>query len=168
MYDSPESELLFLLADRAGIAADYHDIAGTRHVTTDETRRAILSAMGFSVADRSALIESLTAWDHRWWLQGCEPVSVVRIGQALGEWALHVPCEPSDDACLHVEWMLHDEQGKNRYERQEGPGLRIHEARVIQNRRYVRLAFALPGDLAIGYYRATVRDRKSTRLNSSH
>jgi hypothetical protein len=62
MYDLPEAELLYLLSDRAGIAADYHDIAGTRHVTTDETRRAILSAMGFRVADRSALIEELTAW----------------------------------------------------------------------------------------------------------
>ena len=49
MYDLPEAELLYLLSDRAGIVADYHDIAGTRHVTTDETRRAILSAMGLSL-----------------------------------------------------------------------------------------------------------------------
>ncbi len=78
MYDLPEAELLYLLSDRAGIAADYHDIAGTRHVTTDDTRRAILSAMGFRVADRSALIEELTAWDQRPWVQGCDPVCVVR------------------------------------------------------------------------------------------
>lgn len=162
MYDLPEAELLALLADRAGIAADYHDIAGTRHVTTDETRRAILSAMGFRVADRSALIEALTAWDHRWWVQGCEPVSVMRIGQPSGEWALHVRCEPSDDARLQVRWALHDENGEQQYEQQEGPGLRIQEERVIHNHRYVRLIFVLPGDLPIGYYHATVRVQGGT------
>ena len=81
MYDLPEAELLRLLSDRAGIAADYHDIAGTRHVTTDETRRAILSAMGFCVTDHAALRDALTAWDQRAWVQGCESVHVVRTGQ---------------------------------------------------------------------------------------
>lgn len=157
MYDLPEAELLQLLSDRAGIAADYHDIAGTRHVTTDETRRAILSAMGFRVADRLALIEELTAWDHRPWVQGCEPVCVVRGGQAPGEWAIHVRCEPGDDTRLHVTWVMHGENGDKQCERQEGPGLPIHAERVIGDRRYVRLAFPLPGDLPIGYYDAKVR-----------
>jgi len=152
MYDLPEAELLYLLSDRAGIAADYHDIAGTRHVTTDETRRAILSAMGFRVADRSALIEELTAWDHRPWVQGCDPVCVVRTGQAPCEWPLHVRSEPSDDGQLHVHWMVFGERGEKHGEWKEGPGLPIHEERVIQARRYVRLAFPLPLDLPIGYY----------------
>jgi 4-alpha-glucanotransferase len=82
MYDLPESELLSLLSDRAGIAADYHDIAGTRHVTTDETRRAILSAMGFRVADRSALIEELVAWDQRPGLCGQNRPSSPRMAVA--------------------------------------------------------------------------------------
>ena len=152
MYDLPETELLHLLSDRAGIAADYHDIAGTRHVTTDETRRAILSAMGFRVADRPALIEELAAWDHRPWVQGCEPVCVVRVGQPSGEWALHVRCELADDAHLHVHWLVHGETCEKQFEGQEGPGLSIREERVIADRRYVRLVFPLPLELPIGYY----------------
>lgn len=156
MYDLPEAELLRLLSDRAGIAEDYHDIAGTRHVTTDETRRAILSAMGFRVSDRLALIEELTEWDHRPWLQGCEPVCVVRAGQAAGEWTLHVRCEPGEDARLHIHWLVHHESGDKHCERQEGPGLPIHAERVIGDRRYVKLAFPLPADLPMGYYDAKV------------
>ena len=152
MYDLPEAELLYLLSDRAGIVADYHDIAGTRHVTTDETRRAILSAMGFRVADRSALIDELTAWDQRPWVQGCDPVCVVRTGQAPRDWPLHVRCESSDDGQLHVNWTVSGEHGEKQGEWNEGPGLSIHEERLIQNRRYVRLAFPLPLDLPIGYY----------------
>ena len=157
MYDLPEAELLRLLSDRAGIAADYHDIAGTRHVTTDETRRAILSAMGFRVTDRAGILEALTTWDERVWVQGCEPVYVVRTGQPSGEWAVHVCCEPADDAALQVRWLLSGERGEPHRERQEGPGLPIREERLIQHRRYVRLAFPLPHDVPPGYYTVTVQ-----------
>ncbi|SPP63004.1 4-alpha-glucanotransferase [Nitrospira lenta] len=152
MYDLPEAELLNLLSDRAGVAADYHDIAGVRHVTTDDTRRAILSAMGFRVSDRSALIEELTAWDQRPWERGCDPVCVVRAGQAPREWPLHVRCEASEDGQLYVHWMAIDERGEKHGERNEGPSLPIHEERVIQGRRSVRLMLPLPLDLPIGYY----------------
>lgn len=40
-------ETLELLARVAGIAPDWHDISGTRHVVPDETRRLLLAAMGF-------------------------------------------------------------------------------------------------------------------------
>ena len=100
MYDQPESELLRLLAERAGIAADYYDIAGTHHVTTDETRRAILAAMGFRSLDRTGLVDALTAWDHRPWVQGCDPVRILRLGQQPGIWSVHVPCESSSDALV--------------------------------------------------------------------
>src|ERR671926_481313 len=107
MYDQPEAELLRLLADRAGVAADYHDIAGMRHVTTDETRRAILSAMGFRVHGRAALIEELTAWDDRCWLRGSEPVRVVRVGQEVEPWSFYLSCQdPEDDKRLQVHWLL--------------------------------------------------------------
>lgn len=152
MYDRPESELLRLLAERAGIAAEYHDIAGVRHVTTDETRRSILASMGFRVADRAALIEELSAWDNRPWLQACDPVRVVRGGGDPGAWSLHVPCEETDDARLHVHWLIHAENGDTRLDRDEGPGLPVQEVRFIGGRRYVRLMLPLPQDLPLGYY----------------
>lgn len=152
MYDQPESELLRLLAERAGIVSEYHDIAGTRHVTTDDTRRAILTAMHFRATDRSGLIEELTAWDNRAWVQCCEPVRIVRLGQDPGAWLLHVPCEPPDDGRVQVHWLIHTENGEKCHEREEGPGLIVEDTRVIGGRRYIRLAFALPQDLSLGYY----------------
>ena len=41
------SETLDLLARAAGIAPDWHDISGTRHVVPDSTKRALLAGMGF-------------------------------------------------------------------------------------------------------------------------
>lgn len=152
MYDQPETELLRLLAERAGVAADYHDIAGTHHLTSDETRRAILASMGFRVVDRAALIEELTAWDNRFWLRGCDPVSVARVGHNPGKWSLHVPCESNEEARVQVHWLIHAENGEKRHEREEGPGLLVEETRVIAGRRFIRVSFALPADLPMGYY----------------
>jgi 4-alpha-glucanotransferase len=152
MYNQPETELLRLLAERAGIAAEYHDITGAHHVTTDETRRAILAAMGFRVADRAALIEELTAWDNGPWLRGCEPVRVASLGRDPGSWSLHVPCENPDEQRVEVHWLVHADNGDKCYEREEGPGLAVEESHVIANRRYIKLTFPLPKDLAMGYY----------------
>ncbi len=156
MYDQPESELLRLLAERVGIAADYYDIAGTQHVTTDETSRAILAAMGFRSSHRTELVNTLTAWDHRPWLQGCDPVRILRLGEAPGIWSLHVLCESADDALIRVHWFLRAENGERCHEREEGPGLTIAETCSIDGRRYISLTFGLPPDLPLGYYEAQV------------
>lgn len=152
MYDQSESNLLRILADRAGIAADYYDIAGTHHVTTDETRRAILAAMNLQVSNREELIAELEAWDNRWWLRGCEPVHVLRLGRDAGAWSWYGPCESSDDSVLSIRWSLYTENGETQCEREEGPGLRIENTRTIQGRRFVRVSLAFPQDLPPGYY----------------
>ncbi len=157
MYTQSESELLHLLADRAGIAAEYHDIAGTRHVTTDETRRAILASMGFRSSSRTELVEELTSWDDRPWIQGCDPVRIVRLGQDSGTWSLHLCCENAEEAMVRVSWSIQSESGDTCYEREEGPGLKVEESRVIGGRRHVRVAFALPSELSLGYYKVTAR-----------
>ena len=155
MYDHSESDLLRMLADRAGIAADYYDIAGIQHVTTDETRRAILAAMNLRVGNREELAAELEAWDDRWWLRGCEPVHVLRLGRPAGTWSLCMACERADEASLSVRWTVAAEQGETRYERIEGPGLTTEEIRTIQGRRFVRVTVAFPQDLPLGYYSLT-------------
>ncbi len=157
MYDMSESELLRLLADRAGIAPDYHDIAGTLHVTTDETRRAILAAMDFRVENRAALVDALTAWDYRPWMQGCDPVRILRQGEAPGRWSLHVPCESHEESVIRVRWWVVSESGERSHEQEEGPGLKVEEARIVAGRRCIRMEFALPHALPLGYYSAHVQ-----------
>jgi 4-alpha-glucanotransferase len=168
MYDMPESELLRLLADRAGIAADYYDIAGTLHVTTDETRRAILAAMNFRVNSRVELIEELIAWDHRPWIQGCDPVCILRQGEVPARWSLHVPCEGHEDALIRVRWSLVTETGEPSHAGEEGPGIKVEDTRIVDGRRFIRMEFALPQALPLGYYTANVQVQGgSVELNTA-
>ena len=67
MPELSEQALLSALSDRVGIAAAYYDIAGTRHVTPDDTKRAILAAMGFAVGSTAELAKALREWDEAPW-----------------------------------------------------------------------------------------------------
>ncbi|MBH0177567.1 MAG: 4-alpha-glucanotransferase [Nitrospira sp.] len=87
-------------------------------------------------------------------MQGCDPVRILRLGEAPGSWSLYLPCEGADDALIQVRWLLCAESGERCYEREEGPGLTIAETRSIVGRRHIRLTFGLPPDLPLGYYEA--------------
>jgi len=49
----PEPDPLDELAERLGIEREYHDVAGTRHLTSDATRHALMKALGHPAADAS-------------------------------------------------------------------------------------------------------------------
>jgi glycogen debranching enzyme GlgX/4-alpha-glucanotransferase len=55
---SADPALLDLLARAAGIAPDWHDISGRRHLVTDETKAALLADMGLPAASASEVRES--------------------------------------------------------------------------------------------------------------
>ena len=102
MYDGTEQDLLRLLASRAGISPEYHDIAGTLHVTSDDTRRAILSAMGFDVASCESLAQALTGWDEAPWQQACDPILILQHGYGPTQWAFRLALEEGEESQLTV------------------------------------------------------------------
>lgn len=81
MQDQTEQALLAQLAERAGIANDYYDIAGMLHHTSDDTRRAILTAMGYAIDSAASLTQALREWDEAPWQRPCDPVRILRDGE---------------------------------------------------------------------------------------
>src|SRR5438552_16204451 len=81
MQDQTEQSLLARLAERVGIVADYHDIAGNLHLTSDDTRRAILTAMGFTVDSTASLTQALREWDDAPWRRPSDSVHILRDGE---------------------------------------------------------------------------------------
>ena len=156
MYDGTEQDLLRLLASRAGICPEYHDIAGTLHVTSDDTRRAILSAMGFDVASRESLAQALTAGDEAPWQQSCDPILILQQGYGPTQWAFRLALEEGEEQQLVVAWHLTDEKGTIVHREEAGPRLVPQEARLLAGRRMVRLELPLRPDLALGYYDLSV------------
>jgi 4-alpha-glucanotransferase len=157
MQDQTEQALLATLAERVGIAADYYDIAGTLYLTSDNTRRAILTAMGFTVDSTASLTQALREWDDAPWQRPCDPVRILRSG----EMGLPVSCclalEEGKERSVAVEWQIRDEANAVVQEGQAGPGLSVVEVRFLNGRRHVRVEIPALCGLSLGYYNLTVR-----------
>ena len=157
MQDQTEQTLLAKLAERAGIAADYYDIAGTLHLTSDDTRRAILTAMGFTVDSTASLTQALREWDEAPWQRPCDPVRILRDGETGPSVSCYLALEDGKEGSVAVEWQIRDEANAVVQEGQAGPGLSAVEVRFLNGRRHVRVEIPAPRGLSLGYYNLTVR-----------
>ena len=70
---------LHRLCDLIGIVPEYYDIWGNHHPTSDETRRAILGAMGISAEDESALEAALQDLQNKRWRRRLPAVQVEKV-----------------------------------------------------------------------------------------
>jgi len=92
------------LADRAGILASYRPMAGAppRH-TTDATREALLSAMGFDASSEASARRTLAALEAR---DGARPLAPVRVVPAGSPAARRLAVRLPDAAGPRIEWLL--------------------------------------------------------------
>ena len=157
MQDQTEQALLAGLAERVGIVADYYDIAGTLHLTSDDTRRAILTAMGFSVDSHASLTQALREWDETPWQRPCDPVRILRDGVTGSSLSCCLALEDGKEESVAVEWEIRDEANAVVQEGQAGPGLSAVEVRFLDGRRHVRVEIPAPRGLSLGYYSLTMR-----------
>jgi (1->4)-alpha-D-glucan 1-alpha-D-glucosylmutase len=111
--DSSGSELRHL-ATCYGIQADYLDVWGRRHETGDDTRRALLAAMGVDAADGAAARRSLEEFERSRRRRMLEPVRVLVESQPLAVTVrppADTAAEPTPGAGPHVQWRLQEEGG---------------------------------------------------------
>ena len=111
MSTSTKSSPLATLAERVGIASEYYDIGGTLHVASDDTKRAILSAMGFRVDSSDDLAKALQDWEEAPWRRPCEPVLGVREGAGEAAVLCCLALEDGKERSAVVRWTITDESG---------------------------------------------------------
>ena len=152
-----EQTLLAALAERVGIAAEYHDISGVRHVTADHTKRDILRAMGFQVDSTAMLAVAIREWDEAPWRRPCDPVRIVHEEEVGAPIVCCFALEDGKERSAVVKWQLNDESGNLLHEGQAGPGLAATEVKFIDGARRVRVELPAPKGLPLGYYDFIIR-----------
>jgi glycogen debranching enzyme GlgX len=78
-----EAAVLDRLAEAAGVALDWHDLAGVRHVVGEDTKRAILAGMGLAAGSTAEARDSLARLAERRDRRPLPPVLVVRQGEPI-------------------------------------------------------------------------------------
>lgn len=145
-------ELLDHLARSYGIAPEYYDNFGACHVTTADTKRAILKAMGVRAETPEDVAREAAALDAARWQNVCDPVLVVGSGKEVSTWSVRLPLTHEQDSAIRVAWEVRDEEGACRESGQVGPGMVAKEEAVLEGRRYARFELPLPVTLPLGYY----------------
>jgi len=156
MSDQTESTLLAALAERVGIAAEYHDISGARRVTADHTKRAILRVMGFQVDSTAALAVSIRDWDEASWRRPCDSVRVMYEEEAGAPLLCCFALEDGKEQSVVVQLKLRNEAGEVVQDERVGPGLTVAETRVLDGCRHVLVELPIPTRLSLGYYELTI------------
>jgi len=143
-------DTLMQLAAHCGIAADYDDVWGTRHATSEHTLRALMASMHFPAeSDPSILLNNM---DEQEWRRPLPPVMVLQTGSAL---AVPLSLPLTKAGCPH-RWILTPEDGApttGEFLPTELP--RLGEQR-LDNANFLRGELSLPSLLKSGYYRLEV------------
>ncbi|OGA38348.1 MAG: 4-alpha-glucanotransferase [Betaproteobacteria bacterium RIFCSPLOWO2_12_FULL_62_13] len=141
------------LCELAGIAAEFADIWGKTHRPSNDTRVALLKAMGM-IADASEVEAALTTREEERWRSGLPPVAVFRELAA----PYRVPlCMAEGQAGATHRWMLALESGEVRsgeFVPAQLPRLRERDAGET---RHAAFAFEWRERLPLGYHRFTLR-----------
>src|SRR3954466_2410768 len=96
---------LHALADRVGIIAEYRDQTGKEtRATSDETRVALLAAMGIDASGEAEARRALEAMDEAERTTLLEPVRVLRLDEVNGSPAITV--RVSDGTARAVDWSI--------------------------------------------------------------
>ncbi len=157
--DNLLDELLDELGSLCGIEREFWDIFGEKHVATPETKRRILTAMGFSVGSEEELADGVAQMQHLLHGRVLAPVTVLRQDRLPFKLILNFRKHTPD---VELEWRLVAENsevfsGRLYRSQLEWVGEHTHRTQEGAEITIDKYAFRLPGALPLGYHRLELR-----------
>ncbi len=138
-----KTSALLTLAERAGILPEYVDIFGQRRPTSDETRVALLAAVGIDASSEAAAARALAELEQRDAERLIEPVYVRRErDRRSGRLQVRVP---NDASRARVEYQLEL--------REENGHTHLLESEIKRRTASPTVSLRLPAGLESGYHR---------------
>lgn len=152
------NELIDELAGLCGIVPEYWDIFGNKHITSYETKRAILRSMGLKIDSEGDIRNEIDKIKNRPWNRFLEPVKVITEKDQPFRIPIHVFVE---DGCkeFDISWSIEDEEGRCDEYFLSADDSMIVEERWICGKRNIRIDLKDNKKRSIGYYSLKVRFR---------
>ena len=157
MPDTQQHSALMRLCTHFGIAPDYFDIFGHRHVIAAENLQSLLVSFGIDIAQ--PLQQELERVEREAWVDAMPASAAIRAGESHWSLTLRVPAAQAE-----AHWTLLQEDGTQRGGRLSLHALpelsRTEVNGVLHCERRISLAFALP----VGYHRLSIAGHKGETL----
>jgi 4-alpha-glucanotransferase len=163
MQSENYAQLLDLAARLWRIDPEYWDIWGRKHITSDDTKRAILQGLGVEAATDESLRASIEARRRKEWTRLAPPCLVVTQHTSI-ELPLHAPVDLSQET---AQIEIREEAGPTHPLEFALAGYPECGHAELDGHAYVRKQVTLPGNLPLGYHDIHIRlgnRRQVTRL----
>ncbi|MBF0557838.1 MAG: 4-alpha-glucanotransferase [Nitrospirae bacterium] len=149
-------ELINRLSDTFGIIPEYWDIFGKQHVTSIDTKKAILSALKLDVGTTDSLASELSGEQDKAWRGFIGPVKVISVNSQPFTISVYVPAPEGEEHRLAFSCYLGNGSGVREELALPPESLNVRDQRFIGAARYVRIDITDSRHRDIGYYSATV------------
>jgi len=132
-----------------GIQPDYWDIFGKHHVTSFDTKRAILESLGIPAGSKEALERALGERSRAEWSRLVPPCLVVSENQRPREFAAHLPVALAGQI---ARVALKMEDGASQTYSVTLRDVPAVDSAEFDGQRYLRKLLPLPASLPLGYH----------------
>jgi 4-alpha-glucanotransferase len=145
-------DLINELSELCGIVPEYWDILGKRHITTIETKKALLKAMKIKIDSEEDLLNEINKRRWKQWKIFVEPVHVKSVNEQPIKIPVFIPIQEGDEKKLRLSWEIESEDGKRDNFTISGGDLTFSEEQWINGTRYIKIYIQDKVNRQIGYY----------------
>jgi 4-alpha-glucanotransferase len=157
-------DLIIELSGLCGITSEYWDIFGKKQMTSIESRKAVLRAMGMKIDTQEDITREIHKQNSRVWQNVVEPVYIVSANNQPIAIPVCIPITETDQSELMIVWSLEDEKGEKDEGRLSSEAIIVSEQKRIGSARYVKVYLRDFVRRDIGYYTLTLECRHPRRI----
>ncbi|MDP2156451.1 MAG: 4-alpha-glucanotransferase [Nitrospirota bacterium] len=150
------SDLLQKLAGLYGIVPEYYDISGRKHLTPENTAKAILRTMQVECESEDALKREIDRKSAKPWDDFVLPVMVISVNHQPCAIPVHIPLGNRVLSDLLLSWTVTDESGRQESFSLAGNDLAVGEEKWFDGIRHLKVLIADDCRRDIGYYSVRV------------
>ncbi len=143
------------LAQLYGIEPEYSDIWGRSHKVSDETKLALLEAMGLHVEGESHAQARIAEHEDGMYRRLVDPVVVTTPHMPAIRLSLKVPKSRFQ---VRFEWTLTEEQGRLHSGAFVPEKLELQESRVVDGEHFLSCTLVLDAEPDAGYHHVEIRE----------
>jgi len=145
-------ELINELSELCGILPEYWDIFGKKHITSVETKEAILRAMRLKIDSEEDIIEEINQRKYKPWKSFIEPVYVISENDQPLKIPVYIPIQEGEENKLSLSWHIEDENRQRDEFMSSGEAITVSEQQWIDGMRYVKIDLFDMARRDMGYY----------------
>ncbi len=145
-------ELINELSELCGIVPEYWDISGKKHITSVETKKAILRAMRLKVDSVEDIVKEINERKYKPWRNLIEPVHVISVNNQPLQIPVHIPIREGEEKKLLISWFIENENGQREEFMLSGESINVSEQQWIDGLRYIKFNLSDMTHRETGYH----------------